>query len=233
MQVAGVDGCRAGWVVARLSARSPTRLHLERVWVAADFASLLQEVTDIELIAVDMPIGLPETAERGGRLCEREARARLRPRRSSCVFSAPVRAALTAADYPTALAINRGSSSEAIGLPKQVYFLFEKLRQVDAALTPAIQKRVREVHPELSFAAMNGGVALASKKSAAGRAARTDLLKRYGLSPPPTPAGAQRDDLLDALAAGWSAARLAHGVGVRLPQHPLHDARGLSMEISF
>lgn len=233
MHVAGVDGCRAGWVVARLSARSPTHLRLVRVWVVTDFASLLREADDLELITVDMPIGLAETAERGGRLCEREARARLRPKRSSCVFSAPVRAALSAADYSTALAINRGSSSAAIGLSKQVYFLFEKLRQVDAALTPARQKQIREVHPELSFAAMNGGVALAPKKSAAGRAARVDLLKRHGLPPPATPPGAQHDDLLDAIAAGWSAARLAHGVGVRLPHQPPRDARGLSMEISF
>ncbi len=233
MHVAGVDGCRSGWVVARLSARSPTSLQLEQVWVVADFASLLRQVTDIELIGVDMPIGLPAAAERGGRLCEREARARLSPRRSSCVFSAPVRAALSAPDYPTALAIHRGSSSEAIGLSKQVYFLFDKLRQVDAALTPTIQKRIREVHPELSFAAMNGGVALAPKKSPAGRAARVHLLERHGLTPPPIPAGAQHDDLLDALAAGWSAARLAHGVGERLPHRPARDARGLLMEISF
>lgn len=201
--------------------------------MVADFASVLRETAVAAMVGLDMPIGLPDAAERGGRACEREARLRLSPRRCSCVFSAPVRAALAASDYSTALSIHRNSSAASIGLSKQVYNLFDKLRDVDAELTPLLQRRVREIHPELSFAAMNRGVPLTPKKSATGRAARRVLLHGLGLAPPATPSGAKHDDLFDALAAAWSAARLAHDTGESLPYAAPRDARGLLMQISY
>lgn len=220
-------------MVAIVQATSASRLQLESVRVVPDFASVLHETAAATMVGLDMPIGLPDAAERGGRVCEREARMRLSPRRCSCVFSAPVRAALAASDYSTALSIHRNSSAASIGLSKQVYNLFDKLRDVDAAITPLVQTRVREIHPELGFAAMNRSVPLTPKKSAAGRAARLALLQRFGLAPPATPAGAKHDDLLDALAAAWSAARLAHDTGESLPFAAPRDAHGLLMQISY
>ncbi|WP_255473861.1 DUF429 domain-containing protein [Pseudolabrys sp. FHR47] len=51
------------------------------------------------IIAVDMPIGLPEQSPAGGRLAEREARALLGERRSS-VFRIPSRRAVEASVAP-------------------------------------------------------------------------------------------------------------------------------------
>jgi predicted RNase H-like nuclease len=39
------------------------------------------------------------------------------------------------------------------------------------------------------------------------------------------------DDLLDAAACSWSAARIARGEGRRFPAHPPLDATGIRMEI--
>ncbi|MBI4571221.1 MAG: DUF429 domain-containing protein, partial [Chloroflexi bacterium] len=47
------------------------------------------------------------------------------------------------------------------------------------------------------------------------------------------PAGAARDDLYDACAAAWTAARFARGEHGTLPAEPPTDSRGLRMEIVY
>ncbi len=41
------------------------------------------------------------------------------------------------------------------------------------------------------------------------------------------------DDLLDAVAAAWTARRVVEGIAERLPAEPAMDRRGLRMEIVF
>jgi predicted RNase H-like nuclease len=41
----------------------------------------------------------------------------------------------------------------------------------------------------------------------------------------------QADDILDAMAACWTAERVRRGVGLRLPEGVVVDSRGLRMEI--
>src|SRR5262245_9293744 len=96
-RVVGVDGCRGGWIAAALE---PERGRWTAL-VLPDFAALLAAFPDAAAIAVDIPIGLPAD---GPRACDRLARARLGPRRSS-VFPAPSRALLAltvGCDYPSA-----------------------------------------------------------------------------------------------------------------------------------
>jgi predicted RNase H-like nuclease len=186
------------------------------------------------VLGVDLPIGLPERAERGGRACDRAARRLLGRPRASSVFSPPARAALSAERYEAAQAANRRSSNAGTGLSIQSYHLIGKIRALDRQLTPPRQARVREVHPEVSFAAMNGGAGVAaSKKTEEGHARRRALLAEAGVAvPEAAPRGAARDDLLDACAACWTAARIARGEAQRLPEGPPPtDARGLRMEI--
>src|SRR6266700_814257 len=83
LPVAGVDGCRAGWLV----------VHGGRAAVCTDFAEVLTALPDDAVVAVDMPIGLVDEHEPGGRAVDRAARARLGAKRSS-VFSPPPRCAL-------------------------------------------------------------------------------------------------------------------------------------------
>jgi predicted RNase H-like nuclease len=196
---------------------------------------------DARVIGVDMPIGLLDAAEPGGRECDRRARRLLGAPRACSVFSPPVRAALRQTTYAAALSANRASARIALGISRQCFNLFDKMREVDVALARAggAAARVREIHPELAFRALAEAPAgLASAKSCAiGRQRRAALLRAAypGIERAlaARPGGAAVDDVLDAFAVCWSAARIARGAGVRLPPRPPRDARGLRMEIWY
>ena len=236
-RVAGVDGCRGRWVTVLwdgFAASTP------QVRLLDTFADVL--ATEAGVIAVDMPIGFPERRGPGGRVCEVEARARIGERRSS-VFPAPPRAAVLETDYRAACAASLRHSDPPRKVSKQTFMLFRSMRAIDALMSPGMQARVHEVHPELSFWAMNGGEPLPLPKKVKGRgfepglALRRSLLAAAGF---PVAAlafapGAQRagaDDILDACAAAWSARRIRDGEHLRLPPEPDRDARGLRMEIN-
>jgi predicted RNase H-like nuclease len=150
------------------------------------------------------------------------------------VFPPPPRALLTAGDDYWAL--NALARRTRAGLSRQTYNLLPKMREADAVLTPAMQHRVRESHPEVSFCALKGGFLQQAKRTREGRQERLALLTAvYGPGaeewrPPP---GAAFDDLYDAAVLAWTAARVASGDCVTLPATPEYDARGLRMEIVY
>jgi predicted RNase H-like nuclease len=201
-------------------------VHDGRATVHYDFASVLDALPGDTVVAVDMPIGLADHHEPGGREGDRAARVELGPKRSS-VFSAPPRCVLGARTLPDAR--RRGGR-----LTLQTLNLLPRIEDVDRVLTPALQSRVFEVHPELSFAAMGDGrPVLAPKRSAAGSAERRAILQQAGVLVPARPAGAAVDDLLDACALSWSARRVVDGTARRVPETPACDARGFRMEIRW
>lgn len=234
LRVAGADGCRAGWFVVVHDLESGAVCH----HTAPDFAALIEWCSDVVVLGVDMPIGLMDLAERGGRPPDRLARERLKPYRSSSVFSPPCRAALAYDSYQEALTATLAHSDGRVGLTLQSFGLFPKLRQVDDVMTQELQKLVHEVHPELCFAAMNDGRPLdSSKKTPAGQMARVKLLGAAGFDISTksvkrlAQAGVGRVDVLDAYAACWAAARVARGEAERLSGDPAVDPRGLRMEL--
>jgi predicted RNase H-like nuclease len=242
--VAGVDGCRAGWVVVLRDRRGQECL----ARVVPDFRAVMALSEKPAVIAVDVPIGLLGVpigllgvAIAGGRACDGLAR-RLLLGRASSVFSPPTRPALDAfragGSYREVSVANRGGLPGAPGLSKQTFNILPKIDEVDAALSPAAQRIVREAHPELAFVEANGGRPLRhAKKTAAGQAERARLLRKLGFSAPlslpgaPRPKGAATDDLLDACIACWTAERIAAGTALVVPDAPPKDARGLRMEI--
>lgn len=230
--VAGVDGCRGGWVVALLAApagdpRCGARVRLAR---CPDFAAVAARCCGVALALVDVPMGLPERPEDGDRPCDREARRLLGRPRAASVFRVPSRAALYGPSPPP-------------GLTRQAAALIPRLRDVDAVLRrrPALQRRLREGHPELCLWALAGGRAMAHpKRTAAGREERRALLAGWlpGCAPLRDDAtlrataralGAAPDDVLDALALAVAAARVAAGDALVLGGQ--RDAAGLRMEI--
>jgi predicted RNase H-like nuclease len=126
---------------------------------------------------------------------------------------------------------------------KQIFHIFPKMREIDLLMTPELQSRVFEVHPELAFWAMNGGEPLTLPKKVKGRPHEDGLSLRRALLAaagfPLAELGETRyraadvgaDDLLDACACAWSARRIAEGRAVRFPADPPLDARGLRMAI--
>jgi predicted RNase H-like nuclease len=123
-------------------------------------------------------------------------------------------------------------------MSRQVFGLLQKIADVDDLMTPRLQQRVVEAHPELSFMELNDGKPLSfPKTSAPGRACRVRLLTRgaclTGLEEEAAhvAGGAKPDDVLDAAAAAWTGARLVRGEAIRIPDDPGVDQRGLRMEM--
>jgi threonine dehydratase len=95
--VAGVDGCRAGWIVVLVDsdARSSRRPDAQ---LCSSFNEVLVLKPTPAIIALDMPIGLPDAPQPGSRICDRQARQHL-GRLASSVFSPPDRNLLDATAY--------------------------------------------------------------------------------------------------------------------------------------
>ena len=241
--VAGVDGCRAGWVVVLTdSGCGDGGGAAAEIAVAGDFCGVLELTRRARVVGVDMPIGLLDAAAPGGRDCDRHARRLLGRLRACSVFSPPVRAALVRASYRRALSANRASSAERLGISIECFNLFPRLREVDEALSAdlTLAERVTEIHPELSFRELAGTTAGLGepKRSPRGRSRRIALLRpmfpRLARRLKTPLAGVAADDILDAHAVAWSAARVARKRAVCLPTQPApRDARGLPMAIWY
>lgn len=236
--IAGVDGCKAGWIAALVDteAHAPPLLR-----VVPRLADLLEGPAAVSLIAVDMPIGLPERVNGSGRGPEQLVRPLLGERQSS-VFSIPARAAVEAEEYWEACRLALTCSDPPRKVSKQGFHLFPKIRQIDLLLrqTPSLRERVFEVHPELAFRTMKGASLATPKKikgvvNPAGMAERRTLLVAAGIpgeiAHAPPPRGAAADDALDALAVLVVARHIAAGRGMPFPDPPGRDSHGLPIAI--
>jgi predicted RNase H-like nuclease len=219
--VLGVDGWRGAWVGALLDGRSVALLALP------DAAAVLA-VPGVDVVGIDMPIGLSED---GARACDRAARREL-GRAGSSVFPAPVRPVLGCADYAAACAVSRAASGRAISV--QTWNLVPSIRSLDDALGEQPDPRVHEVHPEMAFRTLDPRVA-SPKATARGLAERLralapvmDVLDALAAAPPRVPA----IDCLDACAAAWSARRIAEGTATAVGDGST-DTRGRPMRITW
>lgn len=222
--IGGADGCRTGWVICRRDARGTLDIRVTK--------TLAEACEGLAILAVDMPIGLVDTP-RPGRPCEGEAR-KLLPGKASSVFPTPCRPALACLTHADA---NATSKKLGVGINQQTFHLFPKMREVDALLCarPRLKRVVYEAHPELAFARMNGGKpVLAKKRKPEGYAERCRLLAKHGFAcPVDRLPGAQRDDILDAIAVCRTALLIAEGTATRLGPARVRDRYGLPMNIWF
>jgi predicted RNase H-like nuclease len=245
--LAGIDGCLGGWIVAFVRIRGDAA----RVRIVSRFVDILCAPEAPAVIAIDVPIGLPE---QGGRIAEVLARKHLGKLKRS-VFSIPSRQAVYSelgpfaneseryAAHQRACAVAEATSNPPKRMTIQTFGILPKIREVDEALRaiPAAAARVCEVHPELAFWRLNGDRALnqpkkvKSRPHAPGLALRRRLLVDGGLpkdcvnTEAPRPAGP--DDLLDALACAAIARRIHAGEARPFPYPPPRDAYGLAMAI--
>jgi predicted RNase H-like nuclease len=214
--VLGVDGWKGSWVAARVVGR-------EVSWRRGRFAELLSP--DLAVVAVDIPIGL---ATKGPRGCDAAVRAALGSA-ASRVFLVPPRYAIEADTHAEANSLLRAAGAP--GVSVQTWGLRSAVLEVDRH---AADPRLVEVHPELSFLRLSGDV-LPPKKTARGVAERIvalsawiDVVEVLRSTPPRVPV----DDALDALAAAWSAQRVAVGAAAAYPSGgALTDDSGRAMVI--
>jgi len=214
---AGIDACNGGWLACY--GEGPD------VVVADSLEELWETLRTCETVLIDIPIGLPEGDEREA---DRRAREELSPHRHHSVFPTPCRRAVYAEEYDDALAINEDEVGK--GFSIQTWNIVPAIREVDAFLLEDHSRPdvVRESHPEVCFQRLCGAATVEpSKHDDQGLERRRQCLEDRGVTVPPVPDSADRDDLLDALVL-WYTAGLSQ---TSLPADPPQDSEGLPMQI--
>jgi predicted RNase H-like nuclease len=241
--IAGVDGCKGGWLVALASGwpcPAPPRLVL-----CEDFRTVLDVTAGCAAVAVDMPIGFSDDTNE--RVCDKEARKHLTGKHSptSRVFRMPPRGALCASSWKEFQKLQFAISGKRAS--KQVWAITPTLCELDHLINPRLQSYVVESHPELAFTRLTGNTLLPKhygsglgQRIAAFAVACPLALHALGK----LPEGPKLDDALDALVLLSVAAHVAEvdvdaspELARRVPKVPFEDiprdARGLRMGIWF
>lgn len=230
-RVAGIDGCRIGWVA--ILGENPKTAALVHLTALEGIASHTPTH-----VAIDMPLGLGDGPRRR---CEAAARALLPQGRKSSVFAVPARDILddVAKGDGHARANALSKARHGVGLPIQTWGLWDKLKEANGFLARADRPEIHEAHPELAFHARAKGRDLGPKRSRDGRAARTAILRAEGftqlgawIDQRPRAAMAE-DDILDACAVFLTAMRIAAGKAAFVPRESETNALGQIMRIWF
>ena len=224
--VIGIDGCKAGWIIAKT---------LENESISFQIIKNLNDLKRINVshIGIDIPLQLSHT---GKRFAEIEARSLLK-NRACTIFTPPTLNALRAKNYMDACEVNFKECGKRIS--KQSWNLFPKIKEAQEFLeNKSINKlRVFEVHPELSFMAMNDmSLVQASKKTDIGREIRIKLIQKFF---PKFSFESVRneykknqtldDDILDSVSVLWSTQRIVDNIANFVPKDP----KRIDMRIYF
>lgn len=226
VSVTGIDGCAGGWVAVALSGAGPGDAGAGIPAVTVTVGRTLDALALDGVTGIDMPLGLLPSGWRTADLLARRALGR----RGSCVFAIPPRPVWRQLSHAEANRCCRELTGG--GMSIQAWGLRGKLLEADEFRGTPAAPPLYEVHPELSFAALNGGTPLAdSKHTRDGLAIRRALLAQAGIVVPPRVPGAAEDDLLDAAAVAWSARRIAAGAAVTLtdPAQRTDDGREIAI----
>jgi predicted RNase H-like nuclease len=207
VRVAGVDMAGGGWAVVVLEED-----RVVDAFRCESFAEAL--LVEAEVVGVDIPIGIPESAPRPADLAAR----RFVGAWASSVFPTPVRAVLEAPTYGDARRVAVELTGKSVS--SQSYALRHRILEVDEHAHR--DERVIEVHPEVSFSEL-AHRPLLSKHRTDGLAERRALLEEAGIEVPDSVPRIAEPDLLDATIAAWSARRYARGEALPLPEG--HESR--------
>ena len=231
----GVDGCKKGWFVVKLTdgVEWETGIfeNIDAIWA---------KFRNAAVILIDIPIGLKEHGPRE-RECDLEARRLLGRGRASSVFRPPCRDAVYSS-LDKASQVNFKYTKKK--LPRQTIGIISKIRKVDEFLNTekAARSVIRETHPELCFWALAGCHSMINrKKEPNGLLDRERVLQSIFLLTKDVVDHASKayrrkevakDDILDALAAAITA-KLGFGRFSTIPEIPPIDSKGLRMEMVY
>ena len=214
----GIDGCKSGWFAVWQNQ--------DEVIDTAIFKSL-NNLKDffIEsnqlIIGIDMPVILSEVMPREADQLARK----LLSKKASSVFTAPTPEMLDQPNYEKASLISKRLIGKSMSL--QSWYLFPKIKDVQTVIH-CENIKLFEIHPEVSFRAMNNEkVVLASKKTAEGFDIRKSLLDKHFLNfnfdvirNKYQKKDLMDNDILDALVVFWSARRIVNNQASYLPKTP-------------
>jgi len=199
--VAGVDGCKGGWLVAITEQWPQMKPSLK---VCPKFSDVISETRSCSATVIDIPIGLPQSNSE--RRCDLQARKAICdsrvPNAHSRVFRPPPRSALQFSDWQGF----QRHISELIHISptKQAFDFSPKIKEVDDGMDPDLQRRILEFHPEPTWKRI-AGYTLQSKHNAAGLLERLNVLQKLGANwilefiDDPVMRKVALDDVLDAV----------------------------------
>ena len=229
--IGGADGCKGGWLLVTKDLKSGS-IFCQK---CPSTRALFYQTLSLEILTLDIPIGLPD---KGSRNCDLQARRLLKAGRASSVFPAPIRSVLSAVCREHASQLR--FKAEGKRMTVQAWAIVSKIHEVDATIQvdAEIRNKVREVHPEVSFYFLAGEKPCQySKKKGIGREERLNLLSPFFNDDLKSALANRRkfvcaeDDILDAFAALWTAERIVAGKAQTIPGEPKPDSFGLRMEI--
>lgn len=233
----GADVSKKRWLAIRLGEGNNWEVELFQ-----NINELWERYKKARLILLDIPIGLPE--EGSERSCDIEARKRLGKRQFS-VFPVPCRAAVYA-EKEEASDINKQKTGRK--LSKQSLGIIPYIKQVDQLLSADMssRSRIKEVHPELCFWALNHYQPMQYSKSKTEEREQA-LLEREQLLISVYPFTQDivdytlseysrkevgKDDILDALVSSVTALATERGI-FSIPEKVEFDSHGLPMEMVY
>lgn len=227
----GVDGCKGGWIAASID---NGELYLNKY---TDFQKLVFDNNQFDGMLVDMVMGLPGNTEQYDKRPDGIARRIIKPR-TSTIFAVPTRQAV----YECTKEKQKGANLSAIGkgLSEQTIAIIPKMRELDEFLLEnrEYMNVIRESHPEVCFARLNGEVIMTVKSERDGIADRVQVLSMYlhdlsedYVKESAKKLGCKPDDILDAICLAVTANLDAQGRTEIIPEKPSTDDKGIKMQM--
>ena len=216
--IIGIDGCKSGWF--SVWENQDKSIHSSVFSNLNELKNFFKNESQL-IVGIDMPVVLSEVIPRQADQLARK----LLSKKASSVFTAPTPEMLDQPNYEKASLVSKKLFGKSMSL--QSWYLFPKIKDVQTMIHHE-DMQIYEIHPELSFRAMNTEqVILESKKSPEGFAIRNSLLtmhfknfifeeirRQYARK------DVMDNDILDALAVLWSAKRIQSNQASFLPQAP-------------
>lgn len=234
MKTAGLDGCKAGWILISFDEGN------EKYEILRDREALKEAFESYDRLFIDMPIGLED--QEYTREADLLLRKKLGGEYASSVFSPPIRPALTAPSYVEANMISHEYTEKKLTL--QSWNITPKIQMVDELLRAdeSLKDKVLESHPELLFQTLNGGMIYQKKNLKKGIKHRLELIKSR------EPIGedffrdikeefrrneVEEDDIVDAMVLAYSA-KISEEKGIKtLPEEVPYDSEGMRKAIHY
>lgn len=221
----GVDWMNGKWIACELCGTFATYKTFSTI------EDLCREYENIPEILIDIPVGLPESAEESLLRPDAEARKYLKNKnRKSSIFPVPFRQLVYAENTAEMWELNKklGAKLTVTGAG-----ILPCVRQADSFLqsNPQWKNRLVESHPECAFQSLNNGNGIeTSKHTDEGLKQRKEILALYVSNIEQLLSSISKkyhEDILDALCLA-----VTSKVGyVSIPQTPKCDKTGLPMRI--
>jgi predicted RNase H-like nuclease len=234
MKTAGIDGCKAGWILISFDQGE------ENYQVLRSDNELKKAFQEFDKVFIDIPIGLND--ETYTRECDTKLREKLGPDYASSVFSPPIRPALDAPTYVEANMQSFEFTEKKLSL--QAWNITPKIKTVDHLLqeTEEFKDKVLESHPELIFMNLNGGMIYQKKNTKKGIKHRLELVSEQEeiaadffreIKEEFRRNEVEEDDIVDSMALAYAAKMSLKKTIKTLPEDPETDSTGLIMAIHY